>query len=431
MRSKPGRMLLVVAATLAASVGVAIAAPRPGTLDHTFHGSGRFSLAFPGGSDGNAVAMQGGKIVVAGDAGFEAAENMAVIRLTAKGKLDRTFGGGDGRFLFDLFGDADIASAVAVLLNEKILVAGRGFDPDAMIDRFVMLRLTPSGRLDRTFGGGDGFVTTTFGVDGASGIGMTVLPDGRFVVCGYTGGAAPAFALARYRPGGRLDRTFGGTGTVTTSFPGRTEAFCSAVTHVGNQVVAVGQAFDGLTVTSFAVARYRADGSLAPGFNLDGRALFDPLPTDDEATAVVALPHGSVVVAGSVRDGVLRNDVALLQIRRNGTLDPAFGGGDGTKLYDPGSVDSSTGLLRQPDGKLVLVGFRNPDMFVARFRPGGAVDTGFGNGGLQARPWPGPSIAAAAAWDSGTIVVVGSVQLPPGSRSNACTGSGSGAEPVR
>jgi uncharacterized delta-60 repeat protein len=412
MRSMLGRMLLVVAATLAASVGVAIAEPHPGSLDHTFHGSGRTAVAFPGGSDGNAIAMQGRNVVVAGDAGFESGENVAVIRLTANGKLDPTFGGGDGRFTKDLFGDADIASAVAVLPDEKILVAGRAFDPDAMIDRFVVLRLTANGKLDRTFGGGDGFATTTFGVDGASGIGMTVLPDGRFVVCGYTGGSAPVFALARYRPGGALDKSFGGAGTVTTAFPGTSEAFCSAVTHVGNQVVAVGHAFDGLTVTSFAVARYRADGSLSPAFAGDGRALFDPRPTDDEATGVVPLPHGSVVVAGTVRDAS-RADVALIQLRRNGTPDPAFGGGDGIKLYDPGSVDSAAGLLRQPDGKLVLVGFRNPDMFVARFRPSGAVDIGFGSGGLQARAWPGPSAAAAAVWDAGAIVVAGSVGLMP------------------
>jgi hypothetical protein len=156
-------MLLVVTATLAASVGVAMAAPHPGALDHTFHGSGRIAVAFPGGSDGNAVAMQGHRIVVAGDAGFESGENMAVIRLTANGKLDRTFGGGDGRFTKDLFGDADIASAVAVLPDAKILVAGRAFDPDAMIDRFVI----PPHR-ERQAGpdvrGGDGFATTTFGV---------------------------------------------------------------------------------------------------------------------------------------------------------------------------------------------------------------------------------------------------------------------------
>jgi uncharacterized delta-60 repeat protein len=412
MRSMPGRMLLVVAVTLAASVGVALAAPHPGSLDHTFNGSGRVAVTFPGGSEGLAVAMQGKKIVVAGDAGFEAGENMAVIRLTANGKLDRTFGGGDGRFVRNIFGDADIASAVAVLPNGKILVAGRGFDPVAGISRFVVLRLTANGTLDSSFGGG-GIVTTRFGVDGASGTSMTVLADGRFVVCGYTGGATPAFALARYRPGGGLDPTFGGTGRVTTSFPGKTEAFCSAVTHVGNQVVAVGQAFDGATVTSFAVARFRADGSPAQGFDGDGLALFDPLPTDDEATGVVPLPHGSVVVAGTVRDTVSRSDVALLQIKRNGTLDPAFGGGDGIKLYDPGSVDKAGELLRQPNGKLVLVGFRNPDMFVARFRPGGAVDTGFGNGGLQARPWPRPSAAVEAVWSAGTIVVAGSTGLNP------------------
>ena len=361
--------------------------------------------------------MQGGSIVVAGDAGFESGENIAVIRLTAAGKLDRTFGGGDGRFVRDIFGDADIAFAVAVLPDGKILVAGQGFDPVAGIDRFVVLRLTANGRLDRTFGGGDGIVTTKFGVDGASGRAMTVLPDGRFVVCGSTGGATPVFALARYRPGGGLDSTFGGTGMGrTTSFPGRTVARCNGITHLGEQVVAVGQAYDGSsTVTSFAVARYRAmAGWLRRSTATDARCSILLLPTDDEATGVVPLPHGSVVVAGTVRDGVSRNDVALLQVRRNGTLDPAFGGGDGVKLYDAGSVDAAAGLLRQPNGRLVLVGFRNPDMFVARFRPGGAVDTGFANGGLQARPWPDRSAGSEAVWDHGAIVVVGSVGLPSG-----------------
>jgi len=409
MRSKLRRIVPVSTLVVLAIAGGAVAAPRAGTIDRTFSVDGRRSVAFPGGAEGNAVAMQGRKIVVAGDAGFEEAEDLAVVRFDADGKLDRTFGGGDGRFTKNIFSDADLAHAVAVLPDGKILVAGQAFDPVAGALRFLVLRLTKDGKLDRTFGGGDGVVTTPFGPNGASGHAMTVLPDGRFVVCGYAGGTDDEFALARYRPGGALDPTFGGTGMVTTAFPGTTESRCAGVTRVGNQLVAVGEAYDGVAVTSFAVARYRANGSLASGFDADGMALFDPTPAFNEATSVVTA-DGGAVVAGTVT-GPVSNDVALIRILGNGTLDPTFGGGDGVTIYDAGSVDQADGLLQQPNGKLVLVGFRNPDMFVARFRAGGAVDTSFAHGGLQARPWPAPSAGSQAVWDHGAIVVTGTTGL--------------------
>jgi hypothetical protein len=101
-------------------------------------------------------------------------------------------------------------------------------------------------------------------------------------------------------------------------------------------------------------------------------------------------------------------DVALVQVKRNGTLGPAFSGGDGIVVDDLGSVDEAAGLLRQPDGKLILVGFRNPDMFVARYRPLGRRDVGFAHRGIQARPWSGPSAAVGAVLDRGEVVVAGS-----------------------
>jgi len=404
---------MCAAAVVLGAPGAAVAG-LPGRLDRSFGDGGRAQVAFGGEeTDARALAMQGHRAIVVGGVGFEEDEDMAVIRLTSDGTLDRTFGGGDGRFTRNLFGGADIANAVAVLPDDKILVAGQGYDPGSSTGRFVVLRLTPDGRLDRTFGGGDGIVVTKFQPDGAFGHAMTLLPDGRFVVCGFYAGSPAGFALARYRVNGGLDASFGFAGRLVTTFPGQTEAICTAITRVGGKIVAVGTAWNGSTY-SFAVARYRKDGMLDHGFDGDGLATFAPVPTINRASGVVAMPDGGVVLAGTVQNGVDPPDVALMRLTSSGTPDTRFGGGDGLAIDDLGSADQAGGLIRQRDGRLILVGFRNPDMFVARYKPLGGRDASFAKAGVQARAWPaGASIASAAAFDGARVVVAGSVR--PGS----------------
>ena len=419
IRGGVGRAAAILSAAVfvLGGAGVAIAGGAPGRLDPTFNGTGRAQIGFGGEvSETRAVAMQGHDIVVAGAVGYEADEDMAVIRLNADGTLDRTFGGGDGRFVRNMFGDADLANAVAVLPDDRILVAGQGYDPVSKTGRFVVLRLTPDGRLDRTFGGGDGIVVTKFAPGGAFGHAMTVLPDGRFVVCGFYAGASSGFALVRYRANGGLDTAFGSSGRVVTTFPGQDEAICTAVTRVGAKVMAVGTVWDGSTY-SFAAARYRRDGMVDPSFDGDGIATFAPASTSNRVSGVVALPDDRVVLAGTVSDGVNPPDVALLRLTPTGTPDTSFGGGDGIVIDDIGSADQAGGLVRQRDGKLILVGFRNPDMFVARYRPLGTRDAGFAKNGVQSSPWSlGASTASAAVLDGGKVVVVGNVRPGPHSR---------------
>ncbi len=410
------RLLAVLAAGLVLMGGppsAAAATHRPGRLDRSFNGTGRAIVGFGGRvSDVRAVAVQGARVLVAGAVGFESNENLALIRLTADGKLDRTFGGGDGRFVRNFFGDADIANAVTLLPGGKILVAGQAFDPVASKGRFVVLRLTPNGRLDRTFGGGDGIVITKFQPWGASGKGLTVLGDGRFAVCGSYASTPTLFAIARYRPNGGLDPTFNAGGLAVVDFPGATQSYCTALTHVGAKLVAVGTTNDG-THNSIAVAVFRPDGTPATGFDTDGIATYVPALVSDSGTGVVALPGGKLVISATAFDGVNAPDIALLRLSPDGTPDPGFGGGTGYIVDDIGSADQASGLVRQPGGKLLVVGFRNPDMFVARYTPKGARDPGFGKNGVQARPWSKPSYGAALAISGGKVVVAGSVNPGP------------------
>jgi hypothetical protein len=82
--------------------------------------------------------------------------------------------------------------------------------------------------------------------------------QGKLVVAGtsFTGGGLRFdFALARYRPNGDLDATFGTGGTTATDFA-RREDRAQALVVQGGRPVAVGSAVSGSGKQTFALARY-------------------------------------------------------------------------------------------------------------------------------------------------------------------------------
>jgi uncharacterized delta-60 repeat protein len=399
------RSIILASAVTGLLTSSATAAPvgAPGSLDHTFHGTGRVEIKTA--RRANAVAHQGPKIVLAGSVD-RASSDILVIRLDANGKVDRTFGGGDGRFTKDVFGDDDVAAAVAVLRDGRLLVAGFSYDPGIPGAEFIVLRLTPNGRLDRTFGVG-GLVTTTFPGISSYGNAITVRSDGKFVVCGTSVDAmnVRSFALARYRPGGGLDGTFGTGGRIETGFPGQDDAYCQAVTNSGKQTVAAGFSTQG-SARSIAVARFDDAGVPDASFSADGFGVFSPT-IDTIAWGVLALRGGKVVTAGMGYGGASGADVALLQLTAAGAPDPRFGGGDGFVLSDLGGADEAMALARQRDGSLVVVGDQDNDMMVARYRRTGHLDRGFGHRGVQAKPWSDLTVGSCVALVNGRAVVAG------------------------
>src|SRR5262245_65251343 len=87
--------------------------------------------------------------------------------------------------------------------------------------------------------------------------------DGRLVTAGFriVLPSPEVFAITRYRANGRLDRSFGGgTGTVTTAF-GKGAAASALVQQSDGKLVAAGSGGGG-----FALAGYDADGTLDPSF---------------------------------------------------------------------------------------------------------------------------------------------------------------------
>jgi uncharacterized delta-60 repeat protein len=157
-------------------------------------------------------------------------------------------------------GSGEEAHAVAVQGDGKIVAVG------ASNGDFAVARYNPDGTLDTGFGTG-GIVTTDFegGDDVAHAV--AVQGDGRIVVTGSEVTPpinAPNFALARYNSDGTLDTTFGPGGKVTTDFGTIDEAHAVAIQDDGKIVAAGWAGSDPLGLFDFGLARYSQDGSPDP-----------------------------------------------------------------------------------------------------------------------------------------------------------------------
>jgi len=195
----------------------------------------------------------------------------------------------------------------------------------ALVGVVVPAAYAAAGDLDPTFGG-DGTVTTSFvGYDGISAV--AVQADGKIVVAGYTGGND--FGVARLLGNGNLDTSFDGDGKVTIDFGGYDGANAVAIQSDDKIVVA---GYTSGPSDDFAVARLLTNGALDTTFDGDGKATVD-FGGYDGASAVAVQSDGKIVAAGYTAGPA--DDGAVARLLTTGTLDPTFSS-DGKATVDFG-----------------------------------------------------------------------------------------------
>ncbi len=265
-----------------------------GTLDPNFGSGGKVTTGISGFDDqAFALALQpDGKLVAAG----EASADFALARYNPDGTLDPSFNG-SGLVTTDFAGAFDRVEALAVQADGKLVAAGQAFS-GASLD-FALARYNPDGSLDASFGSGGKVTTDLAGGDDAGFFAMAVLAGGKLMVLGSgLTGAGQNFTLARYNPNGTLDPSFGSGGMVTTDFAGGDDIGLSLVVQANGKLVAGGYDFTG-AVRDFALARYKPNGTLDHSFGRRGKVTTDFTDGgDDGATILAGQPGGKLVAAG-------------------------------------------------------------------------------------------------------------------------------------
>jgi uncharacterized delta-60 repeat protein len=249
----------------------------------------------------NDVAIQGEKILIAGEEESTFTSTGYVARFDLNGAPDRTFGAGDGwqgipelpKHKKRRFSPSAAVSGISLGHGGQVYAAGY------KDGRFMLARLTRRGRLDRRFHR-SGIVATSFmgGHCACSwGEGITRDRHGRLLVSGYLGKGTEgvAIAVARYLPDGELDRTFGRRGLATIRVRARTFGYGVAVQPNGSIVVAGSSSGPRLRDESFTVVRFRSDGQ--PDRSFFRRGVFRA-HLDDRALQPLVDPSGRLLVSG-------------------------------------------------------------------------------------------------------------------------------------
>jgi uncharacterized delta-60 repeat protein len=289
-----------------------------GTLDPSFGDGGKVFINKLGhcthlsGPTG-ALGLHGK--IVAGTSGLCAGrDRFVVVRLKHDGTLDGGFSGDGMATAFVQKGvfEGEVAG-VAVQPDGRILIAGSALYktyPEGEGDSDVaVVRFDRGGSLDRTFGGGDGKVTTKFPGPRCGGVGeaqgLALEPDGKIVVGGTAGCTAgpgtlshPRWALLRYRPSGTLDPTFGTGGVVVSVFQkeeGGDSMYGGIALQANGKIVGAGN-LNSPSGGWFALARYRANGRIDATFGDGGMVLVKGWGL---ALAAVVQADGKIVATGA------------------------------------------------------------------------------------------------------------------------------------
>ncbi len=272
------------------------------------------------------------------------------------------------------------------------------------------------GELDPTFGAG-GIRRTSYG-DLAGADDLVVDRDGYV----YTAGTSTTAGvirpvLAKYKPDGNLDVSFGSGGIVTPAAPPANVAMYSALTMHRDTLYQMIAADDKLYVYAFDTA-----GAPQTWFGAGGVASFtvgaNIYPVFD-----IAQWGNYLGMAAGTRHPVTGNfDFVVVELTLGGA--PVAGFGSGGIAYSRvwtgvGARNRLTGITFQPDGRIVVAGRsakpgERYDFVAARYRYDGTPDATFGLGGFSTIDFGGDDFGRRIALrKDGRFVIGGSVCKEP------------------
>jgi uncharacterized delta-60 repeat protein len=342
-----------------------------GTLDTAFGTGGVAMNDFNSGTDhGQEVLLQpDGRIIVVGYAFFGGGNtDLAVVRFLANGDVDTSFGI-SGKVSTNISGYNDYAFDAALQSDGKIVAAGAAeTGPGGDI---CVVRYNTDGTLDQSFDS-DGIMTADIAGDYDLAYAVAIQPDGKIVTAGYSKtGPSYDFSVARFNTNGSFDNTFGSGGRVTTPVGPHEDIGADMALQSDGKIVLAGHVWNSsLSDSDYGLVRYNTDGSLDNTFGTNGIATGPVSNTYDYLRAVAVQPDGKIVAAGQTSTPGY-TDLCVLRFTANGVLDTTFNT-TGFIIDDVnGEQDYVAGLALQPDRKIVIVGAtvvpQDVDMVIARY----------------------------------------------------------------
>jgi uncharacterized delta-60 repeat protein len=342
-----------------------------GSLDTSFNLTGIYtsSTLFSSGYSRSGILQVDGKLLIGGVDG----SNYRLARFHGVSN----FNSNNGKMITQIGTSADIANAVAIRPNGKIITGGYSFNATTNND-FTLIGYNADGSLDYTFGN-NAIIKTDIATNSNDQIkAISILPDGKIIVVGEsTSGTNKNIVVAKYlADGSGLDPTFSVSGIRIVTFASSLNVTVNTIAVHFSGLIFVGGSIINGTNTDFMLARFSSTGSYL------GNVITNIVTGYNVAYSLAIQPDSKILLAGQ-SDGnfaVARYNIGTL------ALDNTFGtGGKVTTTFGATTYEEVRSVAIQIDGKIVVSGNTDvngtDDFAVIRYNINGSLDNTFGTGG--------------------------------------------------
>ncbi len=416
---------------------------QPGVLDITFGNKGKVITPIPDSSHitsspWSMIIQPDGKILTAGATKIGTRTPIVLVRYTANGSLDNSFGTQGVVYADDSIPPGYSAThpeaAIALQTDGKILCT-------RMIGDFVVHRFNANGTPDNTFGRnsvvqtnlyGDSanpFFTNSFDLSST----VKVRANGKIVVGGNNHGQqfnipnTVGIFVAQYNTNGTLDSSFGTNGLgFYPTYDIANERFRAQGMEIqpDGKILLAGTYVDSTLGATFAVLRFNANGTIDNTFG-NGGMFYTAVSNNNLCYGMSLQPDGKIILAGQVSDNTTyKFRIGLLRLSSSGTFDNGFGIG-GKVITSLGNLnDLAQTIQLQPDGKILVGGATNingaapspyqnaGDFVLLRYNADGTLDSAYGRHGIITTNFLNSDMAySSAIQPDGKIVLAGVADL--------------------
>ena len=321
-----------------------------------------------------------------------------MVRLNNDGLLDEEFAD-QGVLIIDIEQRTELANAVVLQGDGKILVAGTSFVPNTSGGGFnsllLVARINTDGKLDTNFGVG-GIAMIDSGKEISIANTIAVSKDQKIIAGGYAGRSilsgdslSTDLLVVRLNTDGTLDNKFGNNGITTTSIGSLLDTIESLAIQENGKIVVGGYVIvdsnSNADLINCFVAQYNVDGTLDSSFGKEGISRVIENSSPEEIINDIALrSDGKIIAVGSTSSSGTGTDIVVFRFLADGSLDSTFGI-NGKVITDFNvTVDYATGVEIQPDGRILVAGTTNVfgySFALVRYNQSGGLDKTFGENG--------------------------------------------------
>lgn len=312
--------------------------------------------------------LDDGSLIAVGISQVTSAEEGFVVKMDANGTIDMTFAGGAGFVLIPLY----YAHAVGIDSQGRIVVAGETIDTGTFVYTANVMRFNADGTPDTSFGDNG---TASLAWDGAGESGylsdLIMTADDGVIVAGryevYGAGLGSDYAIAKLDASGAPDATFGDAGSRVFHDP-TDSSFINAILRIAatpdGGIAWAGYYYVMDTgANPLIVGHLGADGSTDAAFGDAAtpgyfRPAIVPTASSDYPSGLVAQPDGKLVVSATFSAFPDKSQFLAIRTTASGQLDPDFAdaGVFEADLAPDGDFSEASALAMQPDGRIILAG---------------------------------------------------------------------------